>query len=273
MARDINFDQSILYRQLLRSAPTNDMLEPASKLQSGEPAPTVEPPHAPYQQLLKAKPRPTNPIDDWVDNIIPLPASLEPDQRLKELERDLKSAASASSSPTRSEWRKISPAMIIKPGPKTHRAALNSEDADQWKEAIGKVVSSMDSHGVQTCVVRAPGDASIIESRWVMGGMLLANGQTEKWKVRLVGRGDQQRPGDYNDITYPGIDSASVRLVIGLAAKHVIGIAVLEIPTAFLGCTWEEALYIRLLHVEWPDDPDCQARPIVKLHKTSYGTK
>ena len=87
--------------------------------------------------------------------------------------------------------------MMIEPGPKTCRAALNSEDADQWKEAIDKEVPSMEGHGVFTCVERSSGDASMIESRWVMGRTLLANGQTEKWKVRLVGRGDQQKPGDY----------------------------------------------------------------------------
>jgi hypothetical protein len=137
-------------------------------------------------------------------------------------------------------------AMMFEPGPKTYCAALNSKDADQWKEAIGKEMSSMESHGVFTFVKRPPGDASMIESRWVMGRKLLANGQTEKWKVRLVGHGDQQKPGDYNDITSPGIDSASVRLALGLAAKHDLGIAILDIPTAFLGCPLQETLYMPL---------------------------
>jgi len=70
--------------------------------------------------------------------------------------------------------------MMIKPGPKCYRAALNCQDADQWKDAIGKEVSSMGSHGVLTFVGRPPGDASMNESRWVMGRQLLANGQTEK---------------------------------------------------------------------------------------------
>jgi hypothetical protein len=78
---------------------------------------------------------------------------------------------------------------------------LNSKDAEQWNEAIGNEVSSMESHGVFTFVERPPEDASIIESHWVIGRKLLANCHTEKWKVRLVGRGDQQMPWDYNDIT------------------------------------------------------------------------
>ena len=230
MARDIKFDESILYHQLLRTQPTKLMLEPARELQSGEPISPVEPP----QHLLKAKPRPLNPIDDSDDDLSPPPDSQEPDRMLKDLQSDQKSTALASSSRTRSGRSSISMAMMIEPGPRTYRGALNSEDAEQWKEAIGKEVSSMESHGVFTFVERPPEDASMIESRWVMGRKLLANGQTEKWKVRLVGRGDQQKPGDYNDITSPVIVSASVRLALGLGAKHDLEIAVLDIPTAFL---------------------------------------
>jgi hypothetical protein len=89
---------------------------------------------------------------------------------------------------------------------------LDAEDAEQWKEAIGKEMASMESHEVFTFVEKVPEGASMIGSRWVMGRKLMANGIIDKWKVRLVGRGDLQKPGDYNDITSPVIDSASIRL-------------------------------------------------------------
>ena len=108
---------------------------------------------------------------------------------------------------------------------------------------IGKEVSSMESHGVFTFVERPPGIASMIESRWVISRKLVAKGQTEKWNVRLVGRGDQQKPADHNDITSPVTDSASVQLAHRHAAKHDIEIAVLDILTAFLSWLWHETLY------------------------------
>jgi len=74
-------------------------------------------------------------------------------------------------------------AMIIEPGPKTYCVALNSKDAEEWKEAIGNEVSSIESHGVYTCVERPPVDACMIKSGWVMVRKPLANGQTVKWKV------------------------------------------------------------------------------------------
>jgi len=114
---------------------------------------------------------------------------------------------------------------------------------------------------VFTFVEKVPEDASVIESRWVMGRKLLANGQIDKWKVRLVGRGDQQKASDYNDITFLVIDSASIRLALGLAAKYNLEIAVLDIPTAFLGCPLHETLYMRFPGGDWLMDPHSRSRP------------
>jgi hypothetical protein len=81
----------------------------------------------------------------------------------------------------------------------------------------------------------------------------MAKGTIDKWKVRRVSLGDPQNPGDYNDITSPVIDSASIRLALGLAAKNDLQIAVLDIPTAYLSCPLHETLYMRLPEGEWPD--------------------
>jgi hypothetical protein len=136
--------------------------------------------------------------------------------------------------------------MMIEQGPKTYRAALDAEDAEQWKEAIGKQMASMESHEVFTFIVKVPEGASRIGSYWVMGRKLMANGTIDKWKVRLVGHGDLQKPGDYNDIPSPVIESASIRLALGLAANHNLEIAFLKILTAFLGCPLHDTLYMRL---------------------------
>jgi len=100
----------------------------------------------------------------------------------------------------------------------------------------------MECHEDFTFVEKDREAASMIGSRWVMGRKLIANGTIDKWKVRLVGRGDLQKPGDYHDITSPVIDSASIRLALGHAAKHNLEIAVLDIPTAFLHCPLQETL-------------------------------
>ena len=135
---------------------------------------------------------------------------------------------------------------MIEQGPKTYRAALDAEDTEHWKEAIGKEVASMESHDVFTFVEKVLEGASMNGSRWGMGRKLIANGTIDKWKVQLVGRSDLQKPGDYNDITSPVIHSALIRLALGFAAKHDLELAVLGIPTAFLDCPLHETLYMRL---------------------------
>ena len=100
----------------------------------------------------------------------------------------------------------------------------------------------------------------------------MANGTIDKWKVQLVSRGDLQKPGDYKDITSPVIDSASIQLALGLAAKHDLEIAVLDILTAFLSSPLHETPYMHLPEGEWPD-PYGRTRPLIKLNKTLYGIK
>jgi hypothetical protein len=107
----------------------------------------------------------------------------------------------------------------------------------------------------------------------VLGRKFPGNGWTEKWTVRLVGHGEQQSPGDYDDITSAVIESASVRLDLGLAANQNLAIATLAILTGFLRCPLQETLYMCLPDGQWPEDPNCRACRIVKLNKMLYGIK
>jgi len=274
VARDVKFDESTLYHQLLKTKPTKIAFEPAKQDKDSEiqqtpkvliqsPKAIVQPPKA--AALPCALPHAINPIDDSDDDLTPPPETPPPETPPAETpppkpRRSRRTAAN------------VLIAMMIEQGPKTYRAALDAEDAEQWMEAIGKEVASMESHEVFTFVEKVPEDASMIGSRWVRGRKLMANGTIDKWKVRLVGRGDLQKPGDNNDITSLVIDSASIRLALGLAAKHNLEIAVLDIPTAFLGCPLHETLYMRLPEGEWPD-PYGHTRPLVKLNKTLYGIR
>jgi len=274
IARDVKFDESTLYHQLLKTKPTKIAFEPAEQDKDSEieeppkvviqsPKAKVQPPKA--ASLPRALPRAINPIDDSDDDLTPPPETPPPETPPAETPppKPRRSGRTAAN---------VSIAMMIEQGPKTYRAALDAEDAEQWKEAIGKEMASMESHEVFTFVDKVPEGASMIGSRWVMGRKLMANGTFDKWKVRLVGRGDVQKPGDYNDITSPVIDSASIRLALGLAAKHNREIAVLNIPTAFLGCPLHVTLNMRLPEGEWPD-PYGRTRSLLKLNKNLNGIK
>jgi len=194
IARDVKFDESTLFHQLQKTKPTKIAFEPAEQDKDSE---IVEPPEVVIQspktklQPLKATalPHVINPINNSDDDITPPPETPPPEIPPPKPRRSGITAAN------------VSIAMMIEQGPKTYRAALDAEDAEQWKEAIGKEIASKESHQVLTFVDKVPEGVSMIGSRWVMGRKLMANGTIDKWKVRLVGRCDLQKPGDYNDIT------------------------------------------------------------------------
>jgi len=264
-ARDVKFDESTLYHQLLKTKPTKIAFKPAEQDKDSEieepPNVVIQSPKAKVQPpKATALPRAINPIDDSDDDLTPPPEIPPPEIPPPKPRKSGRTAAN------------VNIAMMIEQGPKTYLAALHAEDAERWKDAIGKEMASMESHEVFTFVDRVPEGASMIGSRWVMGRKVMANGTIDKWKVRLLGRGDLQKPGDYNDITSPVIDSASIRLPLGLAGKHDLEIAILDIPTAFLGCPLHETLYMPLPDGEWPD-PYGRTRHLIKLNRTLYGIK
>jgi len=281
IARDVKFDDCTLYQQLLKIKPITFAFEQAEpdtyseiedevhKLPNATPQPPkamIQSPKAKIHPLkATALPRAINPIDDSDDDLTPPPETPHPETPPAETPPPKPSRSGSNAAI-------VSIAMMIEQGTKTCRAALDAETSVQWEEAIGKEVASMESHEVFTFVQKVREGASIIGSCWVMGRKVIANGTIDRWKVRLVGRGDHQYPGDYNDITSPVIDSASIRLALGLAAKHDFEMAVLDIPTAFLGCPLHETLYMRLPEGEWRD-PYGHTRPLVKLKKTWYAIK
>jgi hypothetical protein len=149
--------------------------------------------------------------------------------------------------------------MRIEQGPKPDHPALNAEDTEQWKEAIGKEMALMESHEVFTLVEKVPEGANRNENDWVMGRKQLANRTIDNWNVRLVGRSDLFKPSHYDDNTSPVNDSASIRLALGTGAMHDLEITVLNIPSAFLGSPVQKTPYMRpqtansLVYIARPD--------------------
>ena len=191
IARDVKFDESHLYHQLLTTKPTRFALEQAKHDKDSEigdeahnqPKFTVQAPKAMIQSpkaevqrpKASALPRAIIPIDDSHDDPTPCPETPPPETPPEETP-PRKSRLSGRTAAN------VSIAMIIEQGPKTYRAALNAEDTEQWKEAIGKEVASMETHEVFTFFEKVPKGASMIGSHWVMGRKLMANGTIEKWK-------------------------------------------------------------------------------------------
>jgi hypothetical protein len=166
--------------------------------------------------------------------------------------------------------------MLIVPGPKSFKAALKDTDSEQWLQVIQLELEAMKEHHVFEFI---PDDSidphQIIPSKWVLGLKLNADGTTNKWKARLIGRGDRQiGRRDFGDITSLVVDSTSIQLVLSIAARHDLDIMTLDFLMAFLGCPLEETIYMCLPEGLWGShDPYKRERPIVHLHKTLYGVR
>jgi hypothetical protein len=165
---------------------------------------------------------------------------------VKELESDLVEKAPKSMSRTRSGApgsANLVTAFMVEAGPTSYRAAMASKEADQWDAAINSEKTSLEEHEAFEFVDQAPDHANIIDGKWVLQRKLKVDGSIDKHKARLVARGDRQKEGiDYFDITSPVVDASIIRCALGLAVQRGMHMAILDVPTAFLGSNLEETI-------------------------------
>ena len=73
-----------------------------------------------------------------------------------------------------------------------------------------------------------------------------ADGEVDRYKVRLVAKGYKQKYGiDYEEVFAPVARLDTVRLLISLAAHHRWKLYHLDVKSAFLNCILEEEVYIQ----------------------------
>jgi hypothetical protein len=82
-------------------------------------------------------------------------------------------------------------------------------------------------------VVDAPLGVKPIRSQWVKHK---SDGSVERYKARLIADGRGQRYGvDYNEIFSPTFKSATLRVVLGLAAQHELKLPLTSpLPTSMV---------------------------------------
>jgi hypothetical protein len=167
----------------------------------------------------------------------------------------------------------VQTAYLAVPGPKNYQDAEDSDEPEEWMKAIAREQASLRQHDVYEFVDKTPGSEKVIDSKWVMVIKQHPDGTIEKYKVRLVARGDMQTAEEYSEISSPVVDAEVVRLTLSQAAQNDLEIAILDVPTAYLGATLQEEVYIRLPAAVWLDDPWKCKRPIVRLKKSVPGLK
>jgi hypothetical protein len=139
---------------------------------------------------------------------------------------------------------------LDEPNPKSYQDVLRSTDSERrrWEEAMREELDAIDKHGVyeEVLVEDLPEGAKVIGSNWVFALKRNAAGEVQRYKARVVARGDHQRKGvDFGETYAPTARMSHVRLTLAYAAKHGLDVYQMDVRTAFLGSVLHEEVYMR----------------------------
>lgn len=129
--------------------------------------------------------------------------------------------------------------------PMTYDEAVRGKDKAKWLHAMEKEIESLRINDVWD-LVELPAGRKVVGSKWVYKIKRDADGNTERYKARLVARGFTQKFGeDYDQTFSPVVRFESFRALMALAAKYGLKLHQMDVTTAFLHGVLEEEVYLK----------------------------
>ena len=203
-------------------------------------------------------------------------AQEEEDTGAEEQQEEEDNTSGAARYPSRSrqapkEWWRHPRAMlgveIVEPA--ALEDAMQSEHAEQWKQAMDEEMASLLANHTWT-LERAPPGIRPIPVKWVFKLKRDINGSVERFKARLVAKGFRQREGvDFDEVFAPVSKYATLRALLAKVASEDMELHQLDIKTAFLNGELEEDVYVQQApgYEEGAKDVACH------LHRALYGLR
>ena len=117
-----------------------------------------------------------------------------------------------------------------------HEPASYKEAAvhPHWVQALNTEIEALRTNNAWT-EVDLPHGKKAISSKWVHKTKLKADGSLERYKVRLVIRGNKQREGiDFAETFSPVMKMTTIRTILALAAHKRWHVFQLDVNNAFL---------------------------------------
>jgi len=128
--------------------------------------------------------------------------------------------------------------------PQNTEEALTCENSKEWECAMQEEYDSLMTNNTWT-LVPLPTGRKPVSYKWVFKIKKGANGEVERYKVRLVARGFTQTYGvDYNETFAPVAKFTSIRSILALPASEDMEIHQMDVKTAFLNAELEEEIYM-----------------------------
>ncbi|UYV63705.1 hypothetical protein LAZ67_2005372 [Cordylochernes scorpioides] len=152
--------------------------------------------------------------------------------------------------------------------PKTYKEAMDSPNAQFWKEAMNEEMNSLTENDVYECTTLPPGQKSI-DCKWVLKTKLNSKGEITRYKARLVAKGFAQKKGiDYEETFSPVARHDTIRTLLAIAANEDLKLVQFDIKTAFLYGDLQDQIYIKQ-----PEGFNNGTDLVWKLKKSLYGLK
>jgi len=132
-------------------------------------------------------------------------------------------------------------AMLAEDEPVSFEEALKQ---NHWKKAMIEELDSIEKNDSWR-LVQLPTDKKCIDVKWVFKTKLKPDGQTAKYKARLVARGFLQKYGqDYYEVYATVARMETIRLIVAIAVKNNWSMYQLDVKSAFLNGELEEEVYV-----------------------------
>ena len=126
----------------------------------------------------------------------------------------------------------------------TYDQVLRSKYKDDWMRAMESEIQSLTKHDTWT-LQDLSSDKRSIGCKWIFRTKRKPNGETVKFKARLVLKGFTQRPGiDYFEKFAPVARKESINVALVLAAEQDLLMEDVDFDTAFLYGELKEVIYM-----------------------------
>ena len=156
------------------------------------------------------------------------------------------------------------------PEPHNMKEAMDSDKAEEWKEAACAEYDSLQEHETWT-LCDLPPNRKPVGSKWVFKVKYDERGELNRYKARLVAQGFSQTPGvNFNETFAPVARFGTIRSLLAMGVKRNMSIHQMDVTTAFLNGNLKEDIYMR--QPEGFEEPGREDQ-VCHLHKSLYGLK
>ncbi|ODM22593.1 hypothetical protein SI65_00182 [Aspergillus cristatus] len=155
--------------------------------------------------------------------------------------------------------------------PKSYSEAVNDPIyGSKWKEAIHKELSALVSLGTWNVIPQKEAEGTVSSTRWVFDVKLGPDGRIDRFKARLVARGNEQSDDDFDETFAPVFRLDSLRILVAIAAQLGLEAHMLDAMNAFAGSDLDKPNCMEIPEGLQDFDPEAtSARGLVlELRKT-----